>query len=118
MNRSGQYYVYILANKPYGALYTGITNDLLRRVYEHKCGLAPGFSSKHRVCHLVYYVTTESPEAAIAREKQIKTWKRHWKLRIINEFNPQWRDLYYDLVNRNEIKWIPASAGMTAKKED
>lgn len=111
-----RYYVYILANKPYGTLYVGVTNDLVRRIYEHKNNLIDGFSKEHRTHLLVYYVASENPESAIAREKQIKAWKRHWKLRLINEFNPQWRDLYYDLVDNGDGKWIPASAGMTKEK--
>jgi len=97
-----------MTNKPYGTLYTGVTNDLVRRSYQHKNNLIPGFSSKHHIYRLVYYVAVENPESAIAREKQIKTWKRHWKLRLINEFNPQWRDLYYDLVdNGKENGFLP-----------
>ena len=87
-----------MTNKPFGTLYTGITNDLIRRAHEHKHGTVAGFSTDHETHRLVYYVTVDNPESAIVREKQIKKWKRHWKLRMINEFNPKWRDLYYDLV--------------------
>ena len=92
------YYVYILASKRNGTLYIGMTNDLVRRVYAHKQGLIPGFTKKYHIHLLVYYEATENITAAIKREKQLKEWKRIWKLRIIEEQNPEWRDLYEDLT--------------------
>lgn len=91
------YYVYLLASGRNGTLYVGVTNDLIRRVWEHKNDVVEGFTKKYRVHSLVWFETAESPEAAIAREKQIKKWKRAWKLRLIEVGNPQWMDLYEDL---------------------
>jgi len=88
------YYVYILTNKPNGTLYIGITNNLNRRIWEHKNDLVDGFSSKYRIHRLVWYEEATSPLAAITREKQIKKWNRSWKVRIIEEMNPDWDDLY------------------------
>ena len=89
-----QYWVYILASARNGTLYIGVTNDLVRRIYEHNHGLHEGFTSEHAVTMLVYYEVTASIEAAILREKQLKKWKRIWKLRLIEDFNPHWHDLY------------------------
>ena len=88
-----QYYVYILASRRNGTLYVGVTNDLLRRMYEHRHGLVPGFTKKYGVHILVYYEETPDVKAAIAREKQIKKWNRAWKLEIIESMNPDWNDL-------------------------
>jgi putative endonuclease len=88
------YYVYILASKKNGTLYIGITNDLIRRVYEHKNNLVKGFSSKYSIHNLVYYEQTPNIEAAIQREKQLKKWQRKWKLELIEKNNPNWDDLY------------------------
>jgi len=92
------YYVYILASKRNGTLYIGVTNDLLRRVYEHKNNLVEGFSKKYKVHMLVFFEQTDSIESAIAREKQIKSWNRKWKLDLIEKNNPDWFDLYNDLL--------------------
>jgi putative endonuclease len=92
-----QYYIYILTNKRHTVLYTGVTNDLVRRVYEHKEKLAPGFTKNYNVNKLVFYEMTESIESAIMREKQIKGGSRQKKLDLINGMNPQWKDLYEDL---------------------
>ena len=92
-----RYYVYILTNQRHTVLYTGVTNDLHRRVYEHREKLIPGFTKKYNVDKLVYYEVTDSIEAAIHREKQIKGGSRQKKLDLINGMNPQWRDLYEDL---------------------
>ena len=88
------YYVYILANERNGTIYIGVTNDLIRRVYEHKSDLVEGFSKKHKTHRLVYYEIHDTSVAAITREKQLKKWKREWKLKVIEEKNPQWLDLY------------------------
>ena len=92
------YYVYILASKKDGVLYIGVTNDLVRRVYEHKNGLVEGFTKKYHVHRLVYYEMTENVESAIRREKQLKHWNRPWKIRLINKANPEWCDLYQTLA--------------------
>ena len=92
------YYVYILANKERGTLYVGVTNDLMRRVYEHKEGLAEGFSKRHSVKRLVYFETHESIEAAILQEKRLKRWRRNWKIELIERDNPHWVDLYKTLM--------------------
>lgn len=92
------YYVYILFNKRNGTLYTGVTDDLVRRVYEHKNKLLNGFSSKYDVDKLGYFECHQYIEEAITREKQIKTWLRKWKLELIEKDNPNWSDLYNDIV--------------------
>jgi putative endonuclease len=88
-----RYYVYILASKPMGTLYIGITNDMLRWTDEHQNGVVEGFTQKYNVKHLVYFEETESVEAAILRERQLKKWNRTWKIRLIEEQNPYWNDL-------------------------
>ena len=92
-----QYYVYIMTNKYNRVLYTGVTNDLQRRVYEHREKLIEGFTKKYNVYKLVYFEETESIEAAILREKQIKGGSRQKKINLILSMNPQWRDLFEDL---------------------
>jgi putative endonuclease len=93
-----QFFVYILANTKNGVLYTETTSDLIKRVYQHKHGLVEGFSKKYQVKKLVYYESAEDAYSVIKREKQIKKWKRQWKIRLIEEFNPHWRDRYNDLL--------------------
>jgi putative endonuclease len=93
-----QYYVYILASKKNGTLYTGVTGDLIKRVYEHKSNLVAGFTRKYKVHNLVYYESYGDVYAAIAREKAMKKWKRQWKIELIEKGNPYWRDLYCDLL--------------------
>ena len=88
------YYVYILASQRNGTLYVGVTGDLSRRVWEHKEGLTPGFTSKYGVLRLVWYEDYPDISDAITREKRLKRWRRAWKLRLIEEQNPQWLDLY------------------------
>ena len=95
---SKQYYVYILASKKNGTLYVGVTNALIKRVKQHKDGVADGFTKKYNIHMLVHYESGNDVNAAILREKQLKKWERAWKVRIIEEMNPEWRDLYYDLV--------------------
>ena len=91
------YYVYILASKKNGTLYVGVTNDLIRRVYEHKNSLAEGFTKKYNVKTLVYYEATEDVNSAIAREKSLKKCSRKSKLDLIEKNNPQWKDLSLEL---------------------
>lgn len=95
-----QFHVYIMASKRYGTLYTGVTSDLLHRIYQHKEGQADGFTKKYNVKQLVYYESHENAESAIRREKQIKDWQRQWKLDLIEKSNPGWSDLFADLKNR------------------
>jgi putative endonuclease len=90
------YYVYILASKYNGTLYIGVTNNLLRRIYEHKNGLIDGFSKKYNVKMLVYYESTNDIQSAISREKCIKKWNRNWKIKMIEASNPSWKDLSLD----------------------
>lgn len=92
------YYVYIMASKRNGTLYIGVTSDLIKRVYEHKEGLAEGFTKKYGVKNLVYYEQAQEIETAIAREKQMKKWNRKWKLALIEKQNPEWNDLYHEIV--------------------
>ena len=88
------YYVYIMASERNGTLYVGMTNDLVGRVWQHKNGTVPGFSSKYRVHLLVHFEYTEDAYEAIRREKQFKRWRRAWKLELIEKNNPDWTDLY------------------------
>lgn len=88
-----QYCVYILTNKKYGTLYIGVTSDLVGRVWQHQTKATKGFSEQYNLDTLVYYEIHEEPTAAILREKQIKKWKREWKIRLIEEANPGWNDL-------------------------
>ena len=94
---NSRYYVYIMTNKHNTVLYTGVTNDLRRRVWEHKEKLGGGFTSKYNVNKLVYYEDTADVRTAIAREKQIKGGSRQKKIDLVNSLNPDWRNLYDDL---------------------
>ena len=92
-------YVYIITNEPYGTLYIGVTSDALRRMFEHKQGLIDGFTKKYGLNMLVHLETFESISDAIAREKQLKNWHRDWKINLINEHNPDWKDLSLDWMD-------------------
>ncbi len=92
-----QSYVYILASKKNGTLYIGITDNLIKRIYEHKNDIVEGFTKKYQVHTLVYYEIAEEIMSAFAREKQLKNWKRKWKLALIEKSNPGWKDLYREL---------------------
>ena len=92
-----EFYVYILCNKRNGTLYAGVTSDLIKRVYEHKNNLIDGFTKKYNVHRLVWYEGHEVAQTAIEREKQIKKWKRKWKLELIEKHNPNWDDLYENI---------------------
>jgi putative endonuclease len=89
-----QYYVYILASRKHGTLYIGVTNQLLRRVHEHREGLLPGFTRRYGVKRLVYYEIYQDIGDAIHREKALKEWRRDWKIALIEQSNPEWVDLY------------------------
>jgi len=93
------YYVYILASRKYGTLYIGVTSDLVRRVYEHKTKVVPGFTKRYGVDKLVLFEMFDDPTSAIAREKELKKWRRDWKTRLIDEQNPNWDDLYDGISN-------------------
>lgn len=95
---SANYFVYILASKCNGTLYAGVTNDLVKRVWEHRGGFVDGFTRKYGVKMLVWFETTPSIEAAIMREKQIKKWNRAWKIEMIEKMNPEWKDLYFEIA--------------------
>ena len=86
--------VYILANNPNGTLYIGVTSNLVQRVWQHKNDLVEGFTKRYGVHRLVWYEAHENMESAITREKMLKRWKRAWKIRLIQEANPRWSDLY------------------------
>ena len=90
--------VYILASKPFGTLYVGVTSNLVRRVWLHKQSLVEGFTKQYQVRRLVWYEAHDTMESAIGREKAIKKWNRAWKIRLIEEGNPDWSDLYGEIV--------------------
>ena len=89
-----QFFVYIMASRRNGTLYIGVTSNLVRRVWHHKQSVVEGFTSKYGIKMLVYFEPHESAESAITREKQLKKWERAWKIRLIEQSNPEWRDLY------------------------
>jgi putative endonuclease len=93
---------YILASGRNGTLYIGVTSDLPRRIWQHQNDLVAGFSKEHKVHSLVYYEIHADMEAAILREKQLKKWKRRWKIELIEERNPYWRDLYVEILESAE----------------
>jgi putative endonuclease len=95
---SESFYVYILASKPNGPLYVGVTNDLARRVGEHKSKAVPGFTRRYKVDKLVYFEPYDSIIQAREAEHKLKRWRRVWKLNLIEKMNPQWRDLTTDLA--------------------
>jgi len=92
------YYVYILCNFRNGTLYIGVTNNLVKRIYEHKSDFVEGFTKKYKIHRLVYFEQTSSIESAINREKQLKKWNRKWKLELIERKNPEWNDLYNEII--------------------
>jgi putative endonuclease len=92
------YFIYILTNKPRGTLYVGVTNDLVRRIHEHREGVVPGFSKRYGLKQLIHFERFDAPTSAIQREKNIKHWSRAWKLQLVESSNPKWRDLYTDLT--------------------
>jgi len=91
-------YVYILTNQYHGTLYTGVTSNLIKRIYEHKNKFIDGFAKKYNLNNLAYFEQHEDIYAAITREKQIKKWNRAWKIQMIEELNPAWKDLYKDII--------------------
>jgi len=93
-----EYFIYILASKRNGTIYIGVTNDLIKRIFDHKKGTASEFTSKYNIKTLVYTETYPTPGEAIHREKCLKRWKRAWKIELINSINPLWNDLYPDIA--------------------
>lgn len=91
------YYVYIMASQKNGTLYIGVTNNLVKRVYEHKNNIVKGFSEKYTIHNLVYFEETSDVKSAIYREKQLKNWTRMWKIALIEKLNPEWKDLFETL---------------------
>jgi putative endonuclease len=96
--RARNFYVYIPASRIGGTLYIGVTNDLIRRVAEHRLKLTKGFTEKYEVGRLVYFEQFDDAENAIKREKQLKKWNRAWKIRLIEQLNPNWDDLYSSIA--------------------
>jgi len=94
-----QYYVYMLTNKTNRVLYIGVANDLERRIFEHKNKLVEGFSKKYNLTKLVYYEVTSEIQSALEREKKLKNWHRDWKINMVNNFNPMWKDLSEEIWN-------------------
>lgn len=92
------FYVYILTNKRYGTLYTGMTSNLPKRIWEHRNEVIEGFTQENNLKSLVYYEPHENAESAIKREKRLKKWNRQWKIEVIEKSNPDWRDLYENIV--------------------
>jgi putative endonuclease len=98
MQGYGKYAVYILAGRKYGSLYIGVTGDLLGRTITHRGEWLKGFTSRYHIHHLVYAEFHTDPSSAIAREKQLKKWRRAWKIELIEQFNPDWRDLFDEIA--------------------
>lgn len=92
------FYVYLLASRKQGTLYLGVTKDLVRRTYQHKEKLLPGFTSQYDIRRLVWFEIYDDPTTAIEREKQIKKWRRAWKIDLIEKENPEWKDLYPEII--------------------
>jgi putative endonuclease len=93
------YYVYLMANRKHGTLYVGVTRDLVRRGYQHRTNAVKGFTSRYQVHLLVWFETYEDPLTAIAREKEIKKWRRDWKINLVERTNPEWADLYESIAH-------------------
>lgn len=98
------YYVYIISNKPWGTLYIGVTNNLIRRVYEHRMGLIEGFTKKYALKSLVYYEIHDEIDRAIQREKTLKHWIRQWKIDLVSQFNPHWCDLWDHINGSSDLR--------------
>jgi putative endonuclease len=93
------FYVYLLASRKQGTLYLGITNDLIRRTYQHKNKMLPDFTARYDVRRLVWFEAFDDPRTAIEREKEMKKWRRAWKIALIETGNPDWKDLYPDITS-------------------
>jgi putative endonuclease len=97
--RAMAYYVYLLASRKDGALYIGVTNDLIRRTFEHRAKMIKGFTSKYNITRLVWFEIYDDPVSAISREKELKKWRRAWKVALIEQENPDWNDLYETITS-------------------
>lgn len=93
-----KFYIYILSSKKNKTLYVGVTSNLVKRVYEHKQDFVKGFTKKYKIHNLVYFEETNTAEEAIRKEKQIKAWRRAWKVELIEKNNPKWEDLYKNII--------------------
>ncbi|QFR34311.1 GIY-YIG nuclease family protein [Ancylobacter sp. TS-1] len=93
-----RFFVYLLATRKDGPVYVGVTSDLLKRAFEHRTHAVPGFTSRYNVDQLVWFEAHDTAETAIAREKRLKRWRRAWKIALIKESNPEWRDLFDDIA--------------------
>ena len=93
------YYVYILASRKDGAIYVGVSNDVVRRIYEHRIKAVSSFTSRYNITRLVWFEIYDDPVSAISREKELKKWKRNWKVKLIEVQNPQWEDLYESICS-------------------
>jgi len=100
MGSAQGYFVYILASKTGGTLYVGVTNNIVRRVFEHKSNVVDGFTKQYGIHRLVYFEQFDDIENAIRRERRIKKWNRNWKIRLIEELNPNWDDLYPNIARQ------------------
>ena len=109
------FYIYILANKPYGTLYIGITSNLIKRIWEHRNNVVAGFTREYHVHSLVYYQQHPTAESAILREKTLKNWHRRWKISLIEEENPAWRDLYDEILGVGEVSPVSSSHHLITK---
>jgi putative endonuclease len=96
--KTKRYWVYLLASRRDGTLYIGATSDLVARIHQHKCGVVPGFTQRHGVSSLVWFEEQADAYAMVTRERRIKAWQRAWKVRLIEECNPMWHDLYGQLL--------------------
>ena len=103
--------VYMLASQRNGTLYIGVTSDLIKRIWQHREGLADGFTKQYGVKTLVWYEQHETMDSAISKEKAMKKWLRKWKLSTIEKFNPEWRDLWPEIIGAVPIPVVPAQAG-------
>jgi putative endonuclease len=112
------YYVYLLASKKHGTLYLGVTNDIVRRVYEHRTKVTRGFTSRYGVHKLVWFEIYDDAETAITREKELKKWRRDWKIRLIEEQNPEWDDLYQGDLQLTPVVMDSGPAPRGASRND
>ena len=94
-----RFFIYIMSNKKHGTIYIGVTSNIIKRSFEHKNHLTKGFTDKYNLDKLVYYEIYEDADSAIKREKQLKEWKRLWKIELIEKFNPDWNDLYDMIIS-------------------
>ncbi len=117
MQQDKTYFVYILASRPYGTLYIGVTNDLARRIIEHREGRADGFTKNYSVTRLVWFETYGEVLLAIQREKSLKRWRRDWKINLIERTNPQWHDLAHVFLGP-EVETMPNGEGGSLDPRD